>query len=64
MVILGITIGTYDFNLNEGLTLKIDLFVVSGEVRFYGKNGNELWVSFKLKSPFGNWEDDVKIISF
>ncbi|KAI1314193.1 hypothetical protein F5Y03DRAFT_336375 [Xylaria venustula] len=64
VLVLGISVGTYDFNLNNGLTLTIDLIVVSGTIRFYGKNGNELWMYYKLSSPLFNWEDDVKVLSW
>lgn len=64
IAIVGITIGTYEFNLNDGLTIEINLLVVSGKLRFYGENGNELWLQYKSTSPFGSWEDDVKVISW
>ncbi|KAI1198607.1 hypothetical protein F5X97DRAFT_323313 [Nemania serpens] len=64
VAVLGISVGTYDFNLNDGLTLSINLIVASGTIRFYGKNGNELWMYYKLTAPFINWEDDVKVISW
>ncbi|KAI0185613.1 hypothetical protein EV127DRAFT_348007, partial [Xylaria flabelliformis] len=64
VAVLGISVGTYDFNLKDGLTLSINLVVASGTIRFYGKNGNELWMYYKLTAPFFSWEDDVKVISW
>lgn len=62
--IRGIRLNKSNFssNLNDSLAVKVDLAVVSGEVRFHEKNGNELWIY--LTFPFGSREDDVKIISW
>ena len=65
IIVAGITIGTFDFKLKDGLTIKINLLAVTGEIRFYVKNGNELWVHIELKVLFdGQWNEDAKIISW
>lgn len=61
---IGINIGTLSGNLHDGITLKVNLIAVKGELRFYIKNGNELWLHVDLKVVFdGSYNDDVKIIS-
>ncbi|KMK63310.1 hypothetical protein Y699_04140 [Aspergillus fumigatus Z5] len=62
--VIGINIGTLSGNLHDGITLKVNLIAVKGELRFYLKNGNELWLHVDLKVVFdGSYNDDVKIIS-
>ncbi|KAH1704340.1 hypothetical protein KXX24_007573 [Aspergillus fumigatus] len=62
--VIGINIGTLSGNLHDGITLKVNLIAVKGELRFYIKNGNELWLHVDLKVVFdGSYNDDVKIIS-
>lgn len=62
---VGINLGNIYGNLKDGVGLKVDLFVVSGEIKFYLKNGNELWVHLDLKVKFdGHYEGDYKILSF
>lgn len=62
---MGIDLGTIHGNLKDGVVLKVNIFVAKGEIRFYLKNGNELWVSLSLKIKFdGSFEGDYKIISF
>jgi len=59
--ILGINLGNIKGNLKVGLSIKVDLFLVSGEIIFYLKNGNELWalnVKFDRK-----YNEDWMIIS-
>lgn len=62
--ILGIDLGGFDGNLVDGLIIKVDLTAVKGEVRFYLKNGNEVWVGVKLSVIFdGKYETEAKIIT-
>lgn len=63
--IVGITIGTFVGNLKDGLSIKVNLFVVSGTLKFYLKNGNELWIRYDIKVRFdGSFDGDRKIIGF
>jgi hypothetical protein len=63
--VLGISIGNYDFTLADGLTINIDLFLVKGLLKFYVKNGKELWMHYEVSVRFdGTWNGDVKIISW
>ncbi|EAW16212.1 uncharacterized protein NFIA_055610 [Aspergillus fischeri NRRL 181] len=64
VAVIGINIGTLTGNLQDGITLKVNLIAVKGELRFYLKNGNEVWLHVDLKVLFdGDYNDDVKIIS-
>ncbi|KAF7593217.1 hypothetical protein BBP40_011847 [Aspergillus hancockii] len=52
-------------NLKDGVVGKIDLFLAKGEIRFYLKNGKEVWVHIKVEVTFdGKYEEDIKLISF
>jgi len=65
IVVIGITIGTFSFSLKDGLTININLLAVSGWIKFYVKNGNELWVKYHLEIIFdGTFDGDEKIISW
>ncbi|GIJ91918.1 hypothetical protein Asppvi_010893 [Aspergillus pseudoviridinutans] len=62
--VIGINIGTLSGNLQDGITLKVNLIAAKGELRFYLKNGNEVWLHVDLNIIFdGEYNDDVKIIS-
>ncbi|PKX95365.1 uncharacterized protein P174DRAFT_511144 [Aspergillus novofumigatus IBT 16806] len=64
VAVIGINIGTLTGNLEDGITLKVNLIAVKGELRFYLKNGNEVWLHVDLNVLFdGDYNDDVKIIS-
>lgn len=62
---MGISLGTVSGNLKDGIEVKVDLFVVKGALKFYLKNGNELWINVSLKVIIdGEYNGDFKIISF
>ncbi|CRK12120.1 hypothetical protein HYQ45_015154 [Verticillium longisporum] len=62
--ILGINVGNIFGNLKDGVGLNINLFLASGSIKFYLKNGNELWVHLDIKVKFdGHFEGDYKIIT-
>ncbi len=64
VTVVGVNVGNVYGNLKEGIVLKIDLFVVKGEIRFYLKNGNEVWIGLDIKVTFdGSFSGDYKIIS-
>lgn len=51
-------------NLKDGVVGKIDLFLAKGEIKFYLKNGNEVWVHLHLSVTFdGTFEEDVKLVT-
>ncbi|PMD19209.1 hypothetical protein NA56DRAFT_205734 [Hyaloscypha hepaticicola] len=63
--IVGISLGTIYGNLKDGVGVNVDLWVASGSLRFYLKNGNELWIHVDIKISFdGSFSGDYKIISF
>ncbi|EEY23466.1 hypothetical protein D7B24_006490 [Verticillium nonalfalfae] len=62
--ILGINVGNIFGNLKDGVGLNINLFLASGSIKFYLKNGNEVWVHLDIKVKFdGHFEGDYKIIT-
>ncbi|KAI5919521.1 hypothetical protein F4810DRAFT_714455 [Camillea tinctor] len=62
--VAGINLGTISGDLKKGIKLNFETFVASGWVRFYIKNGNELWVEYHVKIIFdGTFDGDHKIIT-
>ena len=62
---LGISLGNIYGSLKDGVGVDVDLFVAKGSIKFYLKNGNELWVNLQLSITFdGSYDGDYKIISF
>jgi len=62
--VVGIKIGNFFGNVKRGLVIKVNLFVAKGEVRFYLKNGKEVWVHIDLKLTFdGSFSTDVKLLT-
>jgi hypothetical protein len=63
--VVGISLGTIYGNLKDGVGVKIDIFVAKGSLKFYLKNGNELWIHVDIKVTFdGSFDGDYKIITF
>ena len=51
-------------NLKDGVSANIDLFLAKGSIRFYLKNGNEVWVNLHLEVRFdGTFDQDVKLLT-
>jgi hypothetical protein len=64
LAILGISLGSFTGNLKDGLVIKVDLVALEGEVRFFIKNGNQVWVGPKLSVVFdGKYETEAKLVS-
>jgi hypothetical protein len=61
--VLGIKLGNFYGNLKDGLRVQVKLLQEKGTIRFYVKNGNEVWQSMKL-SGISNMDKDVKLFSF
>jgi len=63
--IAGITVGTFVGNLKDGVVININLLAAKGTIKFYLKNGSELWIHYELKILFdGTFEGDKKIIGW
>ncbi|RSM10358.1 hypothetical protein CDV31_007234 [Fusarium ambrosium] len=63
--IVGINVGNIYGNIKDGVGLDINLFVAKGSIKFYLKNGNELWVHLDVSVTFdGSFSGDHKIISW
>ncbi|KAL2153772.1 hypothetical protein VTH82DRAFT_4927 [Thermothelomyces myriococcoides] len=62
--ILGISIGTFHGNLKDGLGVDVNLFAVQGSLKFYLKNGNEVWLGGNLSS-FGStiFDTETKVLT-
>lgn len=64
ITILGISLGGFHGDLKKGLSIKVNLVAVSGEVKFYLRNGNEVWVWLELKVIFGGtYNTEAKLIT-
>lgn len=62
--VVGINVGNIYGNLKDGVGVKINLIAASGEIRFYLKNGNEVWVHLDVKVVFdGHYQGDYKILT-
>jgi hypothetical protein len=62
--VLGINIGTVSGNLKDGVIINFDLVLAKGTIKFYLKNGNELWVRLDVEVRFdGSFKGDYKIIT-
>ncbi|KYK54456.1 hypothetical protein DCS_06414 [Drechmeria coniospora] len=63
--VLGINLGNIYGNIKEGVVVKVNLGLAKGQLKFYLKNGNELWVHIDIKVLFdGSFHGDYKIISW
>lgn len=59
-----VSLGSIGGDLQKGVEMSIDVFVAKGSVRFYLKNGNQLWVGLSLTSKFfSDLKGDYKIIT-
>jgi hypothetical protein len=64
ITILGISLGVFHGDLKKGLGIKVNLVAVSGEAKFYLRNGNEVWVWLELKVIFdGTYNTEAKLIT-
>ncbi|TDZ15573.1 hypothetical protein Cob_v011372 [Colletotrichum orbiculare MAFF 240422] len=64
IVITGINIGKIYGNLKDGVSLMVDLYTTEGEMRFFLKNDNEVWVHLKVGVVFdGKYDVSYKIVS-
>ncbi|WP_280445621.1 hypothetical protein [Nocardia brasiliensis] len=63
--VLGITAGPLSGNLSDGLGADLNLDQAKGNVRFYHKNGNEVWARVAIAVTFaGSFENDMKMLAF
>lgn len=59
---MGIDIGTFSGNAKDGIIININLFAVSGTIRLFMKNGNELWGHIHLTPIIGPVLDEEFLI--
>ncbi|KAI0376038.1 hypothetical protein F5Y04DRAFT_286320 [Hypomontagnella monticulosa] len=65
ITVMGCNLGTFGGSLPDGIVVKVDLFAVSGEIRFDLKYRHEVWVHLDLKGKWcGSWDKDCKILSW
>lgn len=63
--VMGIDLGTVYGDLNDNIKMRLDLHNAKGEIEFYSKHGNELWIHFDVKITFnGTFEADRKITRY
>ena len=63
--VVGISLGKFCGSFDNGFSIDVNIFVAKGSVRFYVKNGNQLWVRVDLDVTFdGGYHQDAKIIDF
>ncbi|CAG5180848.1 uncharacterized protein ALTATR162_LOCUS9467 [Alternaria atra] len=63
--VLAISLGNIYGSLKDGVSVKVNLHQAKGSLKWYLKNGNELWVHLEIKITFdGSFEGDYKILSF
>lgn len=62
-VLAGTYLGTITGDLKDGVSLSTDLFIVKGEMKWYLRNGNELWVHVDERVAFdGSFKGDFRVI--
>ena len=60
--VVGISLGKIAGSLDEGVYVDVNLFVAKGSLKFYLKDGNDLWLHVNLSITFdGTYEDDYNI---
>jgi hypothetical protein len=52
-----VSIGNFYGSLKDGILIALDLEHTRGMIKFYWKNGNELWIQTDFSS--GNYESKV-----
>ncbi|ETS78419.1 hypothetical protein PFICI_10481 [Pestalotiopsis fici W106-1] len=63
VTVVGVNVGNIFGNLKDGVGLEMNLTAADGEVRFYLKNGYEMWIHYDFSITFddGNYDGDYKI---
>ncbi|KAH7110122.1 hypothetical protein B0J11DRAFT_599674 [Dendryphion nanum] len=62
--VLGIRVGNFYGNVKTGLVINVNLFLVKGSIKFYLKNGKEIWARIDLDVKFdGSVHQDVKLLT-
>lgn len=65
ITVLGISLGNIYGSLEKGVGVTIDLYLASGEIKLYLKNGNEVWIHYDVKVKFdGEYQGDKEIFSW
>jgi hypothetical protein len=59
--VLGIKLGTFYGNLQQGLSVNVDIFLAKGQIKLYLK-GAQVWTTINLSVQFnGTFQKDVCI---
>ena len=62
--VVGISLGQLYGHLQDGVAVDVDLFAAKGSIRFYLRNGHELWVNLNLNITFdGSYDGDYLVVS-
>lgn len=62
--IAGISLGHIYDNLKDGIGVNVDLFSATGSLKFYLRNGNEVWIQLDVKITFdGSYSGGYKILT-
>lgn len=63
--ICGIKLGDeFSENLVDGMTIKFQIVAANGALKYYLKNGDEVWTNIDIQTTFaGTYEGDYKIIT-
>ncbi|OJJ79505.1 uncharacterized protein ASPGLDRAFT_136626 [Aspergillus glaucus CBS 516.65] len=60
--VMGIYLGAITGNLKDGVAISIDLFQAKGDIRYYLKNGEEVWIRLNVSIKFdGHFKGDYKL---
>lgn len=63
-IIAQVYIGIIEGSLKDGVNVKLNLSQEKGELRFYLKNGNEVWIHTDVQITFnGDYQTDYKLLS-
>ncbi|GAM90029.1 hypothetical protein ANO11243_080690 [Dothideomycetidae sp. 11243] len=62
--VTGIQLGEFYGQLEDGVGVNVDLTQSKGAIKFYLKNGREVWIHTDIKIVFdGSFNKDVKLIN-
>ncbi|KAF2149661.1 hypothetical protein K461DRAFT_315629 [Myriangium duriaei CBS 260.36] len=62
--VLGISLAHLYGNLKDGVVANVNLLLAKGSIKFYLKNGHEVWIHVDVSVKFdGSFNKDVKLLS-
>jgi len=63
-IIAQVYIGIIDGNLKDDVNVKLNLSQAKDRLRFYLRNGNEVWIHTDVQITFGGrYQDDFQLLS-